>query len=102
MGHRPRLPGWLERTIVPHPARTPLTWTFVAVALAASLGRPAAAGRGFPLPLGDKEVIDGVMAEHWGEEDGLPQSSVTGFTEDSEGFLWLTTFGGLVRFDGHV
>jgi len=36
----------------------------------------------------------------WGIAEGLPQSSVTGIVELPDGALWLSTFGGLVRFDG--
>jgi signal transduction histidine kinase/ligand-binding sensor domain-containing protein/CheY-like chemotaxis protein len=38
--------------------------------------------------------------ERWGLRDGLPQSSVTDIAQDEHGYLWLTTFGGLARFDG--
>ena len=41
------------------------------------------------------------MIRHWELSDGLPQVSVTDITQTDDGFLWLTTFGGLVRFDGH-
>ena len=34
------------------------------------------------------------------DENGLPQNSVKGITVDKEGFLWLITENGLVRFDG--
>jgi two-component system cell cycle sensor histidine kinase/response regulator CckA len=33
-------------------------------------------------------------------EDGLPQASVSGLAQDSDGYLYLATFGGLARFDG--
>lgn len=33
--------------------------------------------------------------------NGLPQSSVLDLATDSLGFLWITTEGGLVRFDGN-
>ena len=36
----------------------------------------------------------------WGLEHGLPQVSVTAIERSADGFLWLGTFGGLVRFDG--
>jgi signal transduction histidine kinase/ligand-binding sensor domain-containing protein len=36
----------------------------------------------------------------WTIEDGLPQSSVTDIEQTRDGYLWLATFGGLVRFDG--
>lgn len=36
----------------------------------------------------------------WRVEDGLPQSSVTSIVQSRDGYLWLGTFNGLVRFDG--
>ena len=33
-------------------------------------------------------------------EDGLPQNTVTAVTQTRDGYLWLGTLGGLVRFDG--
>lgn len=36
----------------------------------------------------------------WQTEDGLPQNSVLTLTQTRDGFLWMGTQGGLVRFDG--
>lgn len=36
----------------------------------------------------------------WGMEQGLPQSSVNDILQTRDGYIWLATFGGLVRFDG--
>ena len=36
----------------------------------------------------------------WRTEDGLPQSSVIAMTLSRDGYLWLGTLSGLVRFDG--
>jgi diguanylate cyclase (GGDEF)-like protein len=36
----------------------------------------------------------------WTPEDGLPQSSVTAIAQTPDGYLWLGTQVGLVRFDG--
>jgi len=33
-------------------------------------------------------------------EDGLPESSATSIVQTADGFLWIGTFNGLVRFDG--
>ncbi|WP_158618194.1 sensor histidine kinase [Chitinophaga lutea] len=37
---------------------------------------------------------------HYTDENGLPQNSVKFIVPDREGFLWLATENGLVRFDG--
>src|SRR5436305_1852015 len=36
----------------------------------------------------------------WDTEDGLPQHSVIAMTQTRDGYLWLGTLNGLVRFDG--
>ena len=33
--------------------------------------------------------------------DGLPHGTVTSLAQDRRGMIWMGTFGGLVRFDGH-
>ncbi len=33
-------------------------------------------------------------------EDGIPQSSIFDIEQDQQGYIWLATHGGLVRFDG--
>jgi ligand-binding sensor domain-containing protein/signal transduction histidine kinase len=38
----------------------------------------------------------------WGTADGLPQSSVIAVTQTHDGYLWLGTLNGLVRFDGNA
>jgi signal transduction histidine kinase/ligand-binding sensor domain-containing protein len=36
----------------------------------------------------------------WTTENGLPQNSINDIVQTRDGFLWLATYGGLVRFDG--
>jgi ligand-binding sensor domain-containing protein/AraC-like DNA-binding protein len=36
----------------------------------------------------------------WGVGEGLPQNSVTAIVQTSDGYIWLGTHSGLVRFDG--
>ncbi len=36
----------------------------------------------------------------WQSEDGLPQNTVLALQQTRDGYLWLGTFDGLVRFDG--
>jgi len=40
------------------------------------------------------------QATTWRVEDGLPQSTVTAIAQTADGYLWLGTQNGLVRFDG--
>src|SRR5271163_3792125 len=42
-----------------------------------------------------------VIFEHLTTADGLPQGTVFATLEDSQGFVWLGTEDGLVRYDGH-
>ncbi|MDQ1474404.1 MAG: hypothetical protein QOJ99_5884, partial [Bryobacterales bacterium] len=36
----------------------------------------------------------------WRTDDGLPQNKIQVITQSSDGYLWIGTSGGLVRFDG--
>ena len=40
------------------------------------------------------------VARAWQLDDGLPDNNVTGVAQTSEGYLWLSTHRGLIRFDG--
>ncbi len=42
-----------------------------------------------------------LILDHLTTADGLPQGSVNATLQDSQGFIWLGTQDGLVRFDGH-
>jgi signal transduction histidine kinase/ligand-binding sensor domain-containing protein len=37
----------------------------------------------------------------WTERDGLPSNQILSIAQDRDGFLWLATTAGLVRFDGN-
>src|SRR5215831_14634269 len=36
----------------------------------------------------------------WTTDNGLPQNSVNALLQTKDGYLWLATFDGLVRYDG--
>ena len=36
----------------------------------------------------------------WQTDEGLPDNSVTGVAQTPDGFVWVATYGGLMRFDG--
>lgn len=38
--------------------------------------------------------------DSWTTDNGLPQASVNSILQTRDGYLWLTTYGGLVRYDG--
>lgn len=38
--------------------------------------------------------------DSWNTDNGLPQNGVRGISQTPDGYLWFTTFDGLVRFDG--
>jgi signal transduction histidine kinase/ligand-binding sensor domain-containing protein len=40
------------------------------------------------------------FARAWLAEDGLPDNRVVGLAQTSDGYLWVATQGGVVRFDG--
>lgn len=48
--------------------------------------------------LDPKKNLNQYRLEEW--QDGLPQNSVLAITQSQDGYLWLGTYEGLVRFDG--
>ena len=68
---------------------------FVALGLLAT-GVPAGAssGQGFQGPL------DQLLIERWTVDDGLPSDNLSDLLQTRDGFLWITSFEGLLRFDG--
>jgi len=38
--------------------------------------------------------------DSWTTDNGLPQNSIRSITQTLDGYLWMTTFDGLVRFNG--
>ncbi len=41
-----------------------------------------------------------MVATHWTVRDGLPVNSVNDLLQTRDGYLWVSTYDGLVRFDG--
>ncbi len=40
------------------------------------------------------------FARVWQSEEGLPENNVTGLAQTTDGYLWVSSHNGLVRFDG--
>ena len=72
---------------IPCPARLLLGALF----LASGLARAVAAD-----PSSSPFIVNS-----WSNEEGLPQSSVISVIQTKDGYLWLGTLNGLVRFDGN-
>jgi len=55
-----------------------------------------------PLPALDPDLqLEDYTVETYSAENGLPQSSVLALVQTRDGYLWLGTYEGLARFDGH-
>ncbi|WP_166437324.1 sensor histidine kinase [Niastella caeni] len=52
------------------------------------------------LPSKEQALTNGYSITHYNSDNALPQNSITGMAFDKNGFLWLTTQMGIVRFDG--
>lgn len=40
--------------------------------------------------------------DQWTSDDGLTSNNLTSVIQATDGFLWITTYNGLLRFDGHT
>lgn len=67
-----------------------------------TLGARLAAAAGTTLAHGPSRTTQGdYRVVHWTTAEGLPQNTVTDLVVLPGGEVWLATFGGLARFDGH-
>jgi signal transduction histidine kinase/ligand-binding sensor domain-containing protein len=46
------------------------------------------------------DIRSDYLVDQWQTDDGLPQNSATSIAQTPDGYLWFSTFNGLVRFDG--
>src|SRR5581483_9350258 len=65
-------------------------WFLVVIILLLSV-RPA---------LSQPTTIDGYTIQHFTDENGLPQNSISDLLFDKNGDLWLASQAGLVRYNG--
>ena len=54
----------------------------------------------FIVPVHAQSYPTQYVATVWQTEQGLPQNTVVSMLQDHDGYIWLATGGGLVRFDG--
>src|ERR1700744_1705960 len=53
-----------------------------------------------PPALCQPETVNGYSVQHFTDENGLPQNSINDLLFDKDGYLWLASQVGLVRFNG--
>ncbi len=70
------------------------------LALVAGSVLAAATAAAQPVPGPQPKPLSQYHLESWLTRDGLPTNSIRALAQDAEGFLWLGTEAGLVRFDG--
>src|SRR5882672_7255098 len=51
--------------------------------------------------LAQPDSYNGYFVQHFTDENGLPQNSINDLLFDNEGYLWLGSQVGLVRFNGY-
>ncbi len=66
----------------------------------AALMSPAWAQSTGPPSLDPELALTQFVHEVWTAEDGLPQNSVSAVAQTRDGYVWIGTQDGLVRFDG--
>src|SRR4051794_18396908 len=76
-------------------ARTRVSGGVAGLAMCLLLASPATSWALNPLTL-----ISQYAADYWRPADGLPQASVGAIEQTADGYIWLATEEGLVRFDG--
>lgn len=69
-------------------------WVLVCLCATVRIGERTAAA------LNPEQKITQYSLAQWGHRDGLPSSAIYAVAQTPDGFLWLGTSDGLIRFDG--
>ncbi len=92
--------------VLPHPANPDFMLRFLLkgvflLALIVGIGGRIAWGQSVkPPPLPADRALTQLVRTAWTTGEGLPQNSVNTIAQTTDGFIWLGTQEGLVRFDG--
>jgi len=46
-------------------------------------------------------AVENITFKHLGTKEGLSHNQITHITKDSQGFIWISTYSGLNRYDGY-
>jgi ligand-binding sensor domain-containing protein len=52
------------------------------------------------MALDPETAVERYVQKNWQIKDGLPNNMVNEIIRTSDGYLWIATYNGLVRFDG--
>jgi signal transduction histidine kinase/ligand-binding sensor domain-containing protein len=52
------------------------------------------------IKLNPEKKLSQYILRNWTTEDGLPSNALTGMTQTRDGYIWLSSYDGVVRFDG--
>ncbi|HTL74370.1 MAG TPA: two-component regulator propeller domain-containing protein [bacterium] len=77
----------------------PIHFGLLLALLLTAIGRPPQVAGAEPTPPFASGTGD-YLIQNWQAEEGLPRSTITALTQDRQGYLWLGTPQGLIRFDG--
>ncbi len=86
-----------------HPLHRAAFWCVVLAALVCFGPALAPSSWGQPLPSPSAHTGDAIphfVHQLWTADDGLPVNSINDLLQTRDGYLWLATYDGLVRFDG--
>ncbi len=50
--------------------------------------------------LDPKKQISQYIIDHWTTRNGLPTNTLNNVYQSKDGFIWASTYSGLIRFDG--
>lgn len=82
------------------PTNSFLLWAGVCILSTALQCATAAAQPDFALSAKTLESVSDLDFVSLNTRDTLPHQSVYAFTQDTRGYVWIATYGGLSRFDG--
>ena len=94
---RDRLDGWFDRAPTRYRieiAKEAGQW----VEVASSRDRPELGTLEFSA---DRKELGGYLIDSWGEDEGYPLNSINDICQTPDGYLWLASDSGLIRFDGN-
>lgn len=47
------------------------------------------------------QKLSNFILRNWSTEDGLPSSTILEVVQGKDGYIWMSSYDGLIRFDGH-